>query len=175
MSDSAKGDAISFYRAETGATFRGAVAELGNMAGIAQRSAPAATRATAKPVPDVTAARQRYATGELPAGDHAYAQGRGIPSAVLLQAEDVRTDRQYGNLLFAHPDRAGNVTGYEYKGAKAGGFAAGGRRQLYTTCQTEAPARIVITESGLDALSKQAMEGRRDTLYLSIGGALSLH
>jgi DNA primase len=33
----------------------------------------------------------------------------------------------------------------------------------------------MVTESGLDALSKQAIEGRRDTLYLSAGGALSSH
>ena len=41
--------------------------------------------------------------------------------------------------------------------------------------QSEAPARIVIVESGLDALSKQALEGRGDTLYVSIGGALAAH
>jgi hypothetical protein len=94
---------------------------------------------------------------------------------VLRQAEDVRIDRQYGNLLFAHRDPAGNVTGYEYKGAKAAGFAAGGKRQLYATGESEAPARLVIVESGLDALSKHALEGRGDTLYVSIGGALSAH
>ncbi len=172
--DSAKGDVISFYRAETGADFRQAVAELGNLAGIAPRPAPAAAAAT-KPAPDVTAARQRYVTGEKPGADHAYARARGIPGHVLQQADDVRTDRQYGNLWFAHRDPAGNVTGYEYKGEQAAGFAAGGRRQLYATGETEAPARLVIVESGLDALSKQAMEGRGDTLYVSIGGALSPH
>ena len=173
--DSAKGDVISFYRHETGQSFRQAVAELGTMAGIARRSVPAPTRPSAKPGPDVTAARQRYATGAKPEGDHAYAQARGIPAQVLRQAQDVRIDRQWGNLLFAHRDGAGNVTGYEYKGAQAGGFAAGGRRQLYATGQGEEPARIVIVESGLDALSKQALEGRGDTLYLSIGGALAAH
>lgn len=176
--DRAKGDAISFYRWETGEGFQAATAALSDMAGIAQRPAAggrATKRGQPRSEPNAAAVLRRYAAGEPLTREHVYGQARGIPAEVLISARDARTDRQYGNLLFAHRDAAGTVIGYEYKGAGAAGFSSGGRRGLYVTGEVEAPVRIVITESGLDALSVQALEVRDDTLYASIGGALAPH
>jgi hypothetical protein len=129
--------------------------------------APAAER-------DHTAARQAWMAAT--AGMPRYLLGRGIDPATVdhVARDQVREDRR-GNVLFAHHDSAGNILGFEVKGGTWSGFAKGGQKTLAVFGADPArrdPARIVVVESGIDALSLAQIEQRRDTLYVSTGGAI---
>jgi hypothetical protein len=105
-----------------------------------------------------------------------YLLGRGIDPATVdhVARDQVREDRR-GNVLFAHRDSAGNILGFEVKGGTWSGFAKGGQKTLAVYGSDPArrdPARIVV-ESGIDALSLAQIEQRRDTLYVSTGGAIA--
>lgn len=81
-----------------------------------------------------------------------------------------------GNVLFSHTNDDGQVIGYEIKGREFSGFAKGGVRILCRMGPIEGePAKIAITEGAIDSLSLAQITGRRDTLYLSTGGALGPH
>ncbi|MDO8607902.1 MAG: DUF3991 and toprim domain-containing protein [Phaeospirillum sp.] len=124
---------------------------------------------------DHTAARQAWmaARAVVPL----YLQQRGIDRITIeaLANDEVRQD-QRGNVLFAHRDQNGNLVGFEVKGKTWSGFAKGGQKTLAVFGTPEArrqPTRIVVVESGIDApLSLGQMEQRRDTLYVSTGGAI---
>lgn len=123
---------------------------------------------------DHTAARQAWMAAKAVVPP--YLQQRGIERITIeaLANDEVRQD-QRGNVLFAHRDQNGNLVGFEVKGKTWSGFANGGQKTLAIFGTPEArrqPARIVIVESGIDALSLGQMEQRRDTLYVSTGGAM---
>jgi hypothetical protein len=123
---------------------------------------------------DHTAARQAWAAAEV--AFPTYLQQRGIDRTTVqaLARDQVRQDLR-GNVLFAHRDQAGNVVGFEVKGRTWSGFAKGGQKTLAIFGTAEArqqAARIIVVESGIDALSLGQMEHRRDTLYVSTGGAV---
>ena len=65
----------------------------------------------------------------------------------------------------------------EIAGTTFKGFAKGGVRLLFRMGPLDGPepAKIALTESGVEALSLAQLVGRRDTLFLSTGGALSTH
>ena len=122
---------------------------------------------------DHTDARRAWSTAR--SGASQFIANRGIDQATAgLFADEVRVDAR-GNALFAHRDAADNVVGFEIKNDGFSGFAKGGRKALALFGPRNAQ-RIVVTESGLDALSVAQLErlqGRRDpTLYVSTGGAI---
>lgn len=121
---------------------------------------------------DHTAARQGWNAAKpvVPS----YLAERGITEATLAAYahDQVREDRR-GNILFAHRDQSGNVLGFEIKGKSWSGYAKGGQKTLAvfgTLDARQAASRIVLTESGIDALSLAQIEGRDDSLYVSTGG-----
>lgn len=106
-----------------------------------------------------------------------YLAARGLTEAtVTAYAAALRTDHR-GNVLFAHTDEAGAVVGYEIAGPALHSFSKGGTRLLCRLGPLDGPepVKIALTESGIDALSLAQLTGRRDTLFLSTGGALSRH
>lgn len=121
---------------------------------------------------DHTAARQGWNSAKsiVPA----YLLDRGITETTLASYayDQVREDKR-GNTLFAHRDQAGNVLGFEVKGPGWSGYARGGQKTLAsfgTSDARQSASRIVLTESGIDALSLAQQEWRSDTLYVSTGG-----
>jgi hypothetical protein len=106
-----------------------------------------------------------------------YLEGRGLAlETIKAYASALRMDKK-GNVLFAHTNDDGQVVGYEIKGHDFDGFAKGGVRTLCRMGPLDGgvPAKIALTESGIDALSLAQLVGRRDALYCSTGGALGPH
>jgi hypothetical protein len=107
-----------------------------------------------------------------------YLKARGgiTAATVTAYAGALRMDRK-GNVLFAHTNDGGQIVGYEIAGTTFKGFAKGGVRLLFRMGPLDGPepAKIALTESGVEALSLAQLVGRRDTLFLSTGGALSTH
>jgi hypothetical protein len=106
----------------------------------------------------------------------AFLRERGIDRATVetYARDQVREDGR-GNTLFAHHDQAGNVVGFEVKSAAWSGFAKGGQKTLAVFGASAArrqPGRIVIADSGVDALALAQIERRGDTLYVSTGGVV---
>lgn len=106
-----------------------------------------------------------------------YLASRGLSAdTVAAYASALRTDKR-GNVLFSHTNGDNQVVGYEIAGYDLHSFSKGGVRLLCRLGQVEGvePAKIAITESGIDALSLAQIVQRRDTLFLSTGGAVSSH
>lgn len=120
------------------------------------------------PAADHTAARQAWMTARP--GLIGFLQNRGILNATIARFQsEIRVDSR-GNALFAHRDAAGNLVGFEMKNHDFAGFAKGGQKTIAVFGPAFAK-RIVVTESGLDALSAAQIEARDDTRYVSFGGA----
>lgn len=121
---------------------------------------------------DHTEVRRQWRRGQTADGN-AYLRGRGISDQTLSRFSDfVRTDRR-GNALFAHQDERG-VVGFERSGPdlpRALKFVKGGQKAGAVLGDAETAKRIVVVESGVDALSLAQSERRSDTAYLSTGGA----
>jgi hypothetical protein len=136
---------------------------------------PAAAAAGTRPLIDLpaadhTAARQAWMTAKP--GIIGFLQNRGILNATLARPgfqSEIRADAR-GNALFANRDAAGNVVGFEISNNGFKGHPKGCQRTLAVLGSASA-RRIVVTESGLDALSVAQLEGREDTRYVSLGGA----
>jgi hypothetical protein len=77
-----------------------------------------------------------------------------------------------GNVLFAHSDDAGAVTGFEVKNHGFTGFAAGGRKTAWQSAARPDDRALVITESAIDALSHHQLhpQERSAVRYLSTAG-----
>lgn len=104
-----------------------------------------------------------------------YLESRGISAATVATAADrLRLDER-GNVAFRHDDLDG-LTGWELKNRTFTGFAGGGRKALFALRvgygRDEAPPRLVVTESALDALSFHQLDPA-PALLLSFGGGLS--
>jgi hypothetical protein len=122
---------------------------------------------------NLSAVRQRYAAMDL-ALRHAYLEEeRGIPAEVLQHprfAGRIRIDG-YGAAVFPHYDADGKLCGYELKNRDGfTGFAPGGSKGLFLSNDTIHDNRLVITESGIDALSYAALFDAPHVRYGSIGG-----
>lgn len=132
---------------------------------------PATARPMTNPDADHVAARRAWMTAK-PIQRSAYLESRGLSrETIAVYSATIRQDAR-GNLLFGHTDQAGNITGFEVKNREYAGFAKGGVKNLAVFGDSATAARVVITESGIDALSKAQLEGRRqDSAYVSLGGA----
>jgi len=131
-----------------------------------------------RPPRDLSRVVERWQSlGKPVVGLPSYLAARGIVAAmVAAYASALRVDRR-GNVLFAHTNDAGQLVGYEIAGPELHSFSKGGVRLLCRLGPLDGPepAKIALTESGLDALSLAQLVGRRDTLFLSTGGAVSAH
>ena len=103
-------------------------------------------------------------------------QHRQLPFRVLAPASaaDVLREGPYGSAWFAHRDDSGNVTHVEIRGPTYKGSLKGGTKTLFRFHGgSSPPARFVLAEAPIDALSLAAIEGlRRDTLYAATGGGM---
>jgi hypothetical protein len=77
-----------------------------------------------------------------------------------------------GNVLFAHRDDTGVLTGFEIKNRGFTGFATGGTKSAWQSALRDSDRALAITESAIDALSHHQLhsEQREITRYLSISG-----
>ena len=105
-----------------------------------------------------------------------YLTGRGLGPDVLLLprfAGRVRVESHYSNVLFAHYDKGG-LCGYEIKNKGFTGFAPGGVKGLWYSQALPTDLQLVLTESGIDALSYHALHpDELWTRYMSTGGELN--
>jgi hypothetical protein len=133
--------------------------------------------ADVSPILDHTACRQLWTAADVMA-----AQAAGIDKRAMDIAEQDDPARDLrvlpdSTILFAHRDDAGNIIGFEVARQNADGilqttFAQGGRRTGAAVGQPAFADRLVITAWAIDAKELEVREGRSDTLYLSLGGAV---
>ncbi len=117
----------------------------------------------------MTAWEQARACLSLP-----YLTSRGLGPEVLglpLFAGCVRVDARQ-NALFPHYDREG-LCGFEIKNRDFTGFASGGIKGLWYSRAKTTDARLVLTESAIDAMSFHVLQGDAWTRYMSTGGSLN--
>lgn len=103
-----------------------------------------------------------------------YLTSRGLGPDVLglpIFAGGVRVDER-NNALFPHYDREG-LCGFEIKNRDFTGFAAGGIKGLWYSQAKTTDARLVLTESAIDAMSFHVLQGDTWTRYMSTGGSLN--
>jgi Toprim domain-containing protein/uncharacterized protein DUF3991 len=107
----------------------------------------------------------------------AYLEARGLRRETLSDPRFAGTWRlgQRGNVLFAHRDEAGALTGFEIKNRGFTSFSSGGVKTAWQSASHPEDRALVITESAVDALSYHELRGdlARDHRYLSTGGAPS--
>lgn len=110
-----------------------------------------------------------------PLGESRYLEEtRGMPRALLVSPRflgKVRADPR-GNVIFPHADQDGPC-GYEIKNQGFTGFAPGGEKGLWFSVAHSADTALVLTESGIDALSYAALHPDNHARYASTGGALN--
>jgi hypothetical protein len=106
-----------------------------------------------------------------------YLCARGLRPETLSDARFAGTWRLdgRGNVLFAHRDESGALTGFEVKSRGFTGFAAGGTKTAWQSVARESDRVLVVTESAIDALSyHQLQRGTSEAArYLSTAGAPS--
>jgi hypothetical protein len=171
--DRDKGTIIDFVQRRKGLTLGGVRKELRAWAGTPSPALPHLPE-LGKTVKDFDAVRRRYAAMSV-ASRHPYLEGeRGIPASLLQHprfAGRVKMDR-HGAAVFPHFDADGNLTGYELKNTGGfTGFASGGRKGMFLSNTSSSDRRLVITESGIDALSHAVLfEDLPNSRYASIAG-----
>ena len=106
-----------------------------------------------------------------------YLEGRALPDEVLIAAArcDVIREGPHGSAWFAHRDPAGLVTHVDVRGPTYKGSLTGGQKALFAFPSEGHPhhARLVLAEAAIDALSRAAIERRReDTIYAATGGGM---
>jgi hypothetical protein len=84
----------------------------------------------------------------------------------------VRIDSPHGNAVFPHYDEDG-ITGYELKNEGFTGFAKGGEKALWHSSNFHDSLRLVVVESGIDALSHAELMQDSGAAYVSVGGSMS--
>lgn len=113
-----------------------------------------------------------YARMQDASSGHAYLEReRAIPPALLALdrfAGRIRID-QRGNAVFPHFDSEG-LSGYELKNKGFTGFASGGSKALWLSNELPDDKRLVLAESGIDALSYAVLFPDDHARYGSIGG-----
>jgi len=105
--------------------------------------------------------------------DDRYLRSRGITISTDPRFANVRTDDR-GNTVFPHY-QGGGVVGWEVKNKGFTGYAKGGAKAgIYATTNFKDAQRVVIVESGIDAMSHaQLFNTDNSTAYISIGGQLT--
>jgi len=105
---------------------------------------------------------------------HPYLKSRGINKSTQLDPRFygvIRKDDR-GNALFPHYDLEG-LSGYEIKNKGFTGFSRGGIKAAWFSGNINHCDRVVIVESGIDALSHAQIHKEPGSGYLSIGGKMS--
>lgn len=146
---------------------------LGGGAGPAPREATARfpSLAARDRADDPEALSAAYARTRPCGGTHPFLESRGVPPATLADpafAAAVRIDPR-GNAVFPHRDRGG-VCGWELKNRDFRGFNPGGRKGLWVSRPRPDDDRLVVAESGLDALSYAALFGTAGGRFVSLAG-----
>lgn len=106
-----------------------------------------------------------------------YLESRGLaPATIAAFADRLRIDER-GNVAFRHDDLSG-LCGWEKKNQGFTGYAKGGSKGLFACrvgmAHDEAPPRLIVAESALDAMSYH-QHNPGPGLYLSFAGGLSPH
>ncbi len=108
-------------------------------------------------------------------GAHRYLTAeRHIPESVYLSARfkgRIYTDK-YRNAVFPHYDDDG-LCGFEKKNKGYTGFTQGGTKTVWISNCFKSDERLVIVESGIEALSHYAIYKDEKTRYASMSGSWS--
>jgi len=121
------------------------------------------------------AAVERLFEAARPVDNSSYLNSRGIRRETLICDRfrgTFRVDAR-GNVLFPHRDAQG-VTGFESRNHGWTAFAPGGTKTLWFSQTTPQDRRLVLTESGIDALSYHQLQPDPHTRYASTGGTVAL-
>jgi hypothetical protein len=104
-----------------------------------------------------------------------YLRERGLHRETLCDRRFAGTWRQdaRGNVLFAHRDDAGALTGFEIKNRGFTRFAPGGTKSAWQSNVDPGDCFAVVTESAIDALSYHQLHRERGdrSRYLSTAGS----
>jgi hypothetical protein len=134
------------------------------------------TRVYPPPVSDPRAVAEAFAAAHV-ASTCAYLEGRGLSPETLSDPRFAGTWRlaARGNVLFAHRDDAGQLTGFEIKNRGFASFSAGGIKTAWQSASNPDDRALVITESAIDALSYHQLQGDPAcrSRYLSTAGTPS--
>jgi len=105
--------------------------------------------------------------------DDRYLRSRHIIISHDSRFGNVRTDAR-GNTCFPHY-KDGGIVGWEKKNLDFTGYADGGKKVgIYATTNFRDAKRVVIVESGIDAMSHAQLFNTGDeTAYVSTGGSLT--
>lgn len=144
--------------------------------GLVPTPAPVSEPARAPAIRDHTNARQRWEEAPHLSLGPAYAQASGISRDTLIRFPDQVRVGSFGDIYFAHrnPD-TGDIQGFEQCWEKDSGknvarFAKGGLKTVNVLGDPETAIRLIVVESGLEALALAEIEARQDTIYVSTGG-----
>lgn len=184
----ARGDVFALVQhLEPGLTFGHVRRALRPLAGVAPVGRPYERKRDAPERPLVSAAVLWAAAAVPRPGSRTwrYLTGaRRLPAAVVADAVAAGGLREgrYGNPWFAHRRGVGGeVVGFEVRGPRYRGFAAGGEKALFLHAappdrrRAVAVAAVAVCEGAIDALSLAALEGTRpDTLYAATTGGMGL-
>jgi hypothetical protein len=127
---------------------------------------------------DHTEARRRWEEAPFLQDQRTLTEDRGISKATLLRFRDAVRVGVDGALYFAHRHpETGDIQGFEQSAGQARSsntvrFAKGGVKTLCVLGDPSTACRMVVFESGLNALALAELEARNDTLYVSTGGSL---
>lgn len=166
-----RGDVLALAQHVWGGSLGHARQRLRPLAGIAPSLRPAGTAPERSgsdpdawhraPQPRPGSAGWRYLTGE-----------RGLPAFSVSRAvaEGCLREGILGTAWGAHADAKGRIVGWEMRGPRYKGYAAGGTKALFAA-GAERPQRLAVCEGMIDALSLASLEGWwGGTLYVSTGG-----
>ena len=128
-----------------------------------------------EPTPKDRHGVERAFAGMKDAPRHPYLEReRHIPAALVSSprfAGRIRIDAR-SNAVFPHFDELG-ICGFELKNHGFTGFARGGQKGLWRSCEFEGDNRLVFAEGAIDALSHAALFPDERTRYASVGGAVN--
>lgn len=142
-------------------------------------SSPVVTREPSRssaPEADHTSVRQRWDEAALITARTTYAEERGISKPTLARFSNEVRCGVFGGIYVAHRDfKTGSILGFEQRWEQNGEknkarFAKGGRKSAAVFGDARRASRLVVVESGLDALALAEIENRHDTIYASTGG-----
>ena len=140
---------------------------------------------TARPLPETLELPRRSAPAKRQSVAEVFEAARVASTCDYLAARGLRpetlSDRRFagtwrvdtrGNVLFAHRDDTGELTGFEVKSRGFTGFASGGKKTAWQSRALPDDQVLVITESAIDALSHHQLY-RDAARYVSTAGTPS--
>ena len=143
------------------------------------QQSPMVTRQLVPTESDVAEVRRLFTQSVRPieSGKHEYLNElRGISANFLMRpqfSKAVLSDR-YGNAVFPHRGRDGEIIGAELRNHRFKGQIKGGKKTLwYSYVGQEERQSLVIAESGISACSYASLFFDAPTCYVSTGGTFS--